>query len=218
MEFRVAFLVWGAMTTGAHASSFVVLDPMTKPLGPSMIVLGSPAPAAGTPKTADASPAKPADFGVPLSYPFPGEEAEEGVRKVATASPSPAGPKQADARAPLPDTSAYHVPVPRVLSPSIIAFGDVQPPVSYERLASIGPAAEKKTRRRPELMPMVIRGGLIGDAFARPAAATPAAPVKIEAKAPAETGDGQDRKDAPPKRDTPPAAPPPPEPPTRKPE
>ncbi len=218
MRIRVAFLVWGAMTAGAHASSFVVLDPMTEPLGPSMIVLGSAAPVAGSAKTADISAAKPADFGVPLAYPFPAEEAGEGVRRDAVAARPPAEPKQTAARAPLPDVSAYQVPLPRILSPSIIAFGDVQPPVSYERLASIGPAAEKKTRRRPELMPMVIRGGLIGDAFARPATATPAAPVKIEAKAPAGTGDGHDRKDTPPKRDTPPAAPPPPEPPTRKPE
>lgn len=215
MKFRVAFLVWGAMTTGAHASSFVVLDPMTKPLGPSMIVLGSPAPesAADTPN-ANTAAAAPAEFKVPLAFPLPGEEAEDGDREVATALPPPAEPKPADAPAPQPDAT-YHVPVPQVPSPSIIAFGDVQPPVSYEQLASIGPAAEQKTHQRPEQMPVVIRGGLVGDPFARPAAA---APVKIGAKAPAGANQGPDQKDAPSRRDAPPAAPPPPEPPTRKPE
>ncbi|KAB2955837.1 MAG: hypothetical protein F9K19_09815, partial [Rhizobiaceae bacterium] len=179
MKFRVAYLVWGAMTTGAQASSFVVLDPMNEPLGPSMIVLGSAAPAAPTLKTPRVAAANPVEIGTPLSYPFPGEDAQDGAGRVVVAASPPAEPKRAVAGAPPPDASAYQVPLPRVLSPSIIAFGDVQPPVSYERLASIGPAAEQKVRRRPEQLPMVIRGGLIGDAFARPAAAMPAAPVKV---------------------------------------
>lgn len=215
MKFGVAFLLWGAVTTGAQASSFVVLDPMTEPLGPSMIVLGPPAsiPVAETAKTADVATARPAEFKVPLAFPLPGESEDGAVSDVAAATPT-----QVAARSRLPDISTYQVPLPRVLSPSIIAFGEVQPPVSYEQLASIGPEAEKKTSRRPEQMPMVIRGGLIGDAFARPASAAPAEPVKVEAKAPTSAAPGPGRKDAPPKRDTPPAAPPPPEPPTRKPE
>lgn len=204
MKFRVAFLVWGAMTTGAHASSFVVLDSMTEPLGPSMIVLGSPVPVAELPPAAAVATARLPESRIPLAS-AQGQEPGNVERKAAAA------------RAPLPDVSAYQVPLPRVLSPSIIAFGDVQPPVSYEKLASIGAEAEKKSSRRPELMPMVIRGGLIGDAFARPASAAPAAPAKIEAKAPGIAGDSPRPKDAPAKRDTPPAAPPP-EPPTRKPE
>lgn len=225
MKFRMAFLVWGAMTTGAHASSFVVLDPMTKPVGPSMIVLGSPAPApvAAAPKATSVAAAKPGDFRVPLAFPLPGEETAEIGREVANAAPLPAAQpnKPADrsaTRSQATDPSAYHVPLPRVLSPSIIAFGEVQPPVSYEQLASIGPEAAKKTSRRPAQMPMVIRGGLIGDAFARPAVAAPAEPVQVEAKAPGAAGGSPQPKDAPAKRDTPPAAPPPPEPPTRKPE
>lgn len=218
MKFRVAFLLWGAMTAGAQASSFVVLDPMTEPLGPSMIVLGTATSAGGTPKAAKIAAAKQVETRVPLSYPFPGEEGGDNAGKVAVAGPPSTEPKPAATRAPLPDVSAYQVPIPRVLSPSIIAFGDVQLPVSYEQLASIGPAPEKKSRRRPEQMPMVIRGGLIGDAFARPAAAAPAAPVKVEAKAPDAAGGLPRQKDAPTKRETPPAAPPPPEPPTRKPE
>lgn len=218
MKFAVAFLLWGAVTTGARASSFVVLDPMTEPLGPSMIVLGPPAPVSAAAKTADVAAAKPAEFRVPLAFPLPGESADGAVRDVAAAAPPPPASTQAHARVPLPDVSTYQVPVPRVLSPSIIAFGEVQPPISYEKFASIGPAQEKKASRRPEQMPMVIRGGLIGDAFARPAGAAPAEPVKVEAKAPAGAAPGPERKDAPPRRDSPPAAPPPPEPPTRKPE
>lgn len=218
MKFRVAFLLWGAMTAGAQASSFVVLDPMTEPLGPSMIVLGTATSAGVTPKAANVAAANPVETWVPLAYPFPGEEAGAGAGKVVVADRPPAEPKQTATRAPMPDASAYQVPLPRVLSPSIIAFGDVQAPVSYEQLASIGPTAEQKSRRRPEQFPMVIRGGLIGDAFARPAGAAPAPPVKVEAKAPEAAGGGPRQKDAPTKRETPPAAPPPPEPPTRKPE
>ena len=215
MKIAVAFLLWVAVTTGAQASSFVVLDPMTEPLGPSMIVLGSPAPGpvAEVAKTTDVAAAKPAEFKVPLAFPLPGGSADGAVRDVAAATPA-----QVAARSPLPDLSAYQVPLPRMLSPSIIAFGEVQAPISYEKSASIAPEEGKKARRRPEQMPMVIRGGLIGDAFARPAGATPPEPVKVEAKAPAGAAPGPERKDAPPKRDTPPAAPPPPEPPTRKPE
>lgn len=204
MKFRVAFLVWGAMTSGAHASSFVVLDSMTEPLGPSMIVLGSPAPVAEAPPAAAVATVRLPESRIPLAS-TQGQEPGDSERSAA-ASPQPV------------DSAAYQVPLPRMLSPSIIAFGDVQLPVSYEKLASIGPAVEQRQNRRPEQMPMVIRGGLIGDAFARPASATPAAPVKIEAKAPGMAGGNGKPNDAPARRDTPPAAPPPPEPPTRRPE
>lgn len=208
MKFGVAFLFWGAMATGAHASSFAVLDSMTEPLGPSMIVLGSPAPVAEAP-VAEAPPAaaiataRLPESKVPLASPQ-GREPGSGERS-------------AEGRHAV-DTAVYQVPLPRTLSPSIIAFGDVQMPVSYEKLASIGPTAEKKSTTRPEQMPMVIRGGLVGDAFARPQTAAPAEPVRIEAKARGAAGGSPQPKDAPARRDAPPAAPPPPEPPTRKPE
>jgi hypothetical protein len=71
---------------------------------------------------------------------------------------------------------------PMTPSPSIIVFGE--PAVTLEKVAAI--PAEKKTKRVQELSPMVIRGGLIGNAFERavapqqvsePEAATAAAPA-----------------------------------------
>ena len=44
MRFRLALFVWSmAMSGGAQASSFVVLDPLKDAVGPSMIVLEAPA-------------------------------------------------------------------------------------------------------------------------------------------------------------------------------
>lgn len=57
------------------------------------------------------------------------------------------------------------------IAPSVIAFGAEAIPKSPEQVAAIG-------RRRPtghfstDAFPMVIRGGIIGDAFIRPAAPT----------------------------------------------
>lgn len=63
------------------------------------------------------------------------------------------------------------------ISPSVIALGLLQPEVDLSRFAAI----EDKPRRmrNPHLPPMVIRGGLSGDAFARaaPAAGGPAQPA-----------------------------------------
>ncbi len=50
--------------------------------------------------------------------------------------------------------------------PSIVAFGEPAPSVDHEKVAAI-PAVEKATPRKPAQLPMVIRGGLAGDAFAR---------------------------------------------------
>lgn len=209
MKSQVAFFVWGAMSTGAQASSFVVLDPTSEPSGPSMIVLGSAALADGTPKGAGVAGEKPVDARVPLSYPFPGEGAVNVFGKAVVAAQPSMETK--------PDSFASQVSIPRFLSPSIIAYGDVQLLVSYEQLASIGASPERKTRGRPEQMPMVIRGGLVGDASTLAVPTAPATPVRVEAKAPEAAGGLPQPKDAPQKRETPPAAPPPPEPPTRKP-
>lgn len=202
MKFRLAFVFWGAMTAGAHAASIVVLEPRTDKPGPSMIVLGSPAPAAPNEMIVAAAATPTTDYQVPLAFPLPGEDRASGP--VMLAAPPEAGQ---------PD---YGVPQPRTVSASIIAFGE--PPVSSEKLASIGNDSDKVSR--PLSMPMVIRGGLVGDAFARPAEATPVVPVKAEAGAP--TGKPAQRRDAPSRRDTPSAPQPPatqpPEPPTRKPE
>ena len=142
MRFFAAFLVLAAITTGgAEASSFVVLESMTESVGPSMMVLGAPAP----------------------------ENPSMPVTAASVAAPSPSSTI-------LPG----HVAPPSgqiVLSPSIIAMGEPATAIEYENVAAIQPAAEKEKRpQRPAAMPMVIRGGLVSDAFERPASiATPQA-------------------------------------------
>ena len=61
-------------------------------------------------------------------------------------------------------------PVKIASSPSIVALGDAQPDVTYEKVAAI---PEKP--RHGNQNPMIIRGGVVGGAFAAPAPAKPAA-------------------------------------------
>lgn len=63
---------------------------------------------------------------------------------------------------------------------SIIAFGEAVPAVSHEKLSSIGtnPAAPRKG---PFVTPMVIRGGIVGDAFLRSAPVPVAEPRQAAA-------------------------------------
>ena len=49
------------------------------------------------------------------------------------------------------------------VSPSVIAMVDAPQPVAFENVAAIGPTGRKRGRR--EALPMVIRGGIVGDAF-----------------------------------------------------
>ena len=62
-------------------------------------------------------------------------------------------------------------------TPSIVALGDPEPAVTDEKVAAI----PEKSRHGPAQIPMIIRGGIVGGAFATPAAtassktATPAA-------------------------------------------
>jgi hypothetical protein len=51
-------------------------------------------------------------------------------------------------------------------SPSILALGEAQPGIAYESVAAIGGDVEKSQARRND-PPMVIRGGIVGDAFTR---------------------------------------------------
>ena len=55
------------------------------------------------------------------------------------------------------------------ISASIIAFDSPIPNVAYEQVAAITPDKAEKPRSRPARFttPMVMRGGIIGDAFAR---------------------------------------------------
>lgn len=85
-----------------------------------------------------------------------------------------------DVRPKPPAASASQAEDPRVVSPSVIAFGDAS--VEAGNVASIGDA-EKPRARNPHLPPMVIRGGISGDPFTRPAEEQPAAPPQ-EATAP----------------------------------
>ena len=55
-----------------------------------------------------------------------------------------------------------------VISPSVIAFGAEAIPTASEQVASIGGA--EKPRWTAASMPLVIRGGMIGDAFSGPGA------------------------------------------------
>jgi hypothetical protein len=56
------------------------------------------------------------------------------------------------------------------VSPSVIAMVDAPQPVAFENVASIGD--EQANRRLRGTLPMVIRGGIVGEAFS----AAPAAP------------------------------------------
>jgi hypothetical protein len=63
------------------------------------------------------------------------------------------------------------------VSPSVIAMVDAAQPVAFENVASIGD--EEHKRRLRDTLPMVIRGGIIGDAFSSssaPSASGEAAP------------------------------------------
>ncbi|MGX5846421.1 hypothetical protein ACWGTO_05010 [Mesorhizobium sp. PL10] len=80
-------------------------------------------------------------------------------------------------------------------SPSIVALGDAQPDVTYEKVAAI------PEKPRHGQGPMIIRGGIVGGAFAAPtpakanAAAAPAAETKPGAEtAPAGTATASNGK------------------------
>ncbi|MES0094025.1 hypothetical protein [Mesorhizobium sp. M0030] len=64
-------------------------------------------------------------------------------------------------------------PVRTASTPSIVALGDAQPDVTYEEVAAI----PQKPRHGQD--PMIIRGGIVGGAFAAPA------PTRASAAAPA---------------------------------
>lgn len=73
-----------------------------------------------------------------------------------------------------------------VASPSIVAFG--APGVDDAKVAAIPPAKETKPSRHAPL-PMVIRGGTAGEAFARPGSATPPEQAAQESAAPEQTSE-----------------------------
>ncbi len=98
--------------------------------------------------------------------------------KLASAQPKPAS-RTADASLvplafPLPDGKA---PAPRVISPSIVAYGPTTPAVTFEQVASIQPHAF----RAPQSTPIVMRAG-ITDAPQPAVAIAPAQPGKLAGK------------------------------------
>jgi hypothetical protein len=106
------------------------------------------------------------------------------------------------------------------VSPSVIAMVDAPQPVAFENVASIGDD-EKARKRARESMPMVIRGGIVGDAFSSGSGSAPASERAAEPRpqqqvsAPPSGGNGPkpsgpDEPSGPrvPKSALPPAAPP----------
>jgi hypothetical protein len=87
------------------------------------------------------------------------------------------------------------------VSPSVIAMVDAQQPIAMENVASIDD--DKPKKRAPQSLPMVIRGGIIGDAFATRSASSPSGPAATEPAAPPQ----QEVSSAPPSPSNPPAAP-----------
>jgi hypothetical protein len=153
---RLAALIFATaiMTDGALASSFVTIEPPAK--SSSILVLGTPAPVVAAP----AEPAKTAPA-------------------VASASLEPDL-----ARFPPPDAAELGIEVVKVLpdhteiSPSIIALGEPDLTVTYEKVASTTPDAPVVNRFAPP--PMVIRGGIAGNATKAPAADENADPQPTE--------------------------------------
>ncbi|RWB35625.1 MAG: hypothetical protein EOQ41_04375 [Mesorhizobium sp.] len=65
-------------------------------------------------------------------------------------------------------------------TPSIVALGEPVPDVTYEKVAAI--PSQPKPKHDFMQSPMIIRGGIVGDAFAKPAPS--AAPAATTAAAP----------------------------------
>lgn len=143
MRLFPAIFICGAIATGsAEASSFLVLEPMKEAVGPSMVVLGAPAPMKAEGEVATAVDPSAADF--------------------------------------------------FAVSLSIIAMAaEPASPVTNEKVAAI-PQPEAAPKRRFDPAPMVIRGGIVGDAFA-PFAADPS---REQAEDTAQPGAGQPPFDA----------------------
>jgi len=137
------------LTAGAaRASSFVVMGKTAPASTPSIVTLGMSAPAnvAG----ADAAPSSWAD---------------KPIGQLQQAYPRM---KQADRRL-SPSVESLGSGV--METPSIIALGEPAPEVTYEKVAAI----PKKLKHGPIFKPLVIRGGVVGDAFAPATSAGPSA-------------------------------------------
>jgi hypothetical protein len=155
-----------AMTGSAAASSFVTFGETAPTSTPSIVMLGAPDPiqVAATEAAAPDTAARLDPSQQALLEMIPGSWQQGPV--VATA---------ADVQ-------------PRAISPSVIALGEPSPEtipgVAYEKVAAIS----TKAKTRSNFSPMVIRGGVVGDAFVpsqAPAADTPQASAEASSTPPA---------------------------------
>lgn len=177
MSVRVlgAFILTITLTTGAaRASSFVVMGETAPASTPSIVTLGSPAPA----KVAGAAPQSWIDKSI-------GQLQQAYLRM-----------KQADRRL-YPSVESLNPVAPE--TPSIIALGEPAPEVTYEKVAAI----PQKLKHGPMYKPLVIRGGVAGDAFAPAASAAPSAVTASSQNTPSPAAASGSQ---------PPSAPPPPAP------
>ncbi len=146
MRVFALLLTIGLMAAGsAHASSFVVLKAMTREAGPVHDLPGR----AGAEEPHVRRPAR---------------HPEDGACR---AEPPIAARSRRGGHGPLPARRAQPMTTSCTISPSIIAMADYMPPVSHEEVASIG-NDDTPQLRNPHNMPMVIRGGIVGDLFPRP--------------------------------------------------
>jgi hypothetical protein len=141
-----AFILTITLTTGAaRASSFVVMGEAAPASTPSIITLGSP-----TSTRLARTQARPSSW-IDKSI----EQLQQAYLRA----------KQTD-RQPYP--SVESLDSGGMETPSIIALGEPAPEITYEKVAAI----PQKQRHGPMFKPLVIRGGVVGDAFA-PASAGP---------------------------------------------
>ena len=141
------------MAGGAQASSFVVVAPPKDKISSSFVVVGAPPLPVLAAAVADAQPENGEALVVPLAFPL----AENGTS--VSFEPSVAAKVTK-------------------ISTSIIAFDSPIPNVAYEKVAAITP--DKPVKRPLRLTtPMVMRGGIIGDAYA--SGSSGAAPVAVQA-------------------------------------
>jgi len=82
----------------------------------------------------------------------------------------------------------------KVETPSIIALGEPMPEITYEKVAAI----PKKSNRGPNFSPQVIRGGVVGEAFAPASRAEPSAvATNTQKTAPQASASGDNSPSAP---------------------
>lgn len=174
-----AFILAMTLTTGAaRASSFVVMGETAPASTPSIVTLGSPV--ATRVAGVKATPSSWVDKSI-------GQLQQAYLRM-----------KQADRRL---YPSVESLSSGATETPSIIALGEPAPEITYEKVAAI----PQKLKHGPMFKSLVIRGGVVGDAFA-PAAGGGSSAVAASTSSQAGASGGKSPSAPPPPV---PAAPPP---------